>query len=89
MRHLRELQQLTIDGGHEVVATLDLSPTWGGARKGAGRPSQGVKTKSVSVRLPLAVVNALGRVAKSRGQSNSEYLKDMIIRELTLDIDTL
>lgn len=89
MRHRRELQQLTIGGGYEVVATMELSPTWGGKRTGAGRPRQGVKTKAVSVRLPLSVVNALSRVAMSRGQSNSEYIKDMIMRELTLDIDTL
>lgn len=47
-----ELQQLTIDGGHEVVAVLDKQPNWGGRRKGAGRPKTSESSHSVTIRLP-------------------------------------
>lgn len=78
MRHRRELQQLTIDGKAEVVATVDLSPTWGGARQGAGRPRNQEQTVTISVRVPVGLRDILLDRAHGMRQSLSEYLVQMI-----------
>lgn len=75
MRHRTELQQLTIDGSHEVVAVRDLSPTWGGARKGAGRKKGDIKTVNVSVRVPEEVHWQLRVGAKRLGVSVSGFAR--------------
>lgn len=89
MRHRRELQQLTIDGGHEVVASLDLSPTWGGARKGAGRPKRDWQTRTISVRVPLVLYNAIIKVAEVRDETITQYLTEMLTREVSTDLDAI
>lgn len=78
MRHRRELQQLTIEGGHEVVASIDLSPTWGGARPGAGRPKNQEQTVTISIRVPIGLRDLLLDRAHGMRQSLSEYLVQMI-----------
>lgn len=64
-----ELQQLTIDGGHEVVAILDKQPTWGGRRKGAGRPKTSSNSHSVTVRLSEYGFHCLEDIASIRGET--------------------
>lgn len=88
-RHRRELQQLTIDGQPEVVATVDLSPRWGGKRAGAGRPRTAVRTTTMSLRLPVAIYNALCKVATAKGKSPTAYARDKVVQELTRDIGSL
>lgn len=75
MRHRRELQQLTIEGSAEVVASVDLSPTWGGARKGAGRKKGDIKTVAVSVRVPEVVHWQLRIGARKLGVSVSGFVR--------------
>lgn len=89
MRHRRELKQLTIEGGAEVVASVDLSPSWGGARPGAGRPKTSADTTTISLRLPSSACRILDQIAEARGQSRTEYLRDTILRELTIDKDSI
>ena len=64
-----ELQQLTIDGGHEVVAILDKQPTWGGRRKGAGRPKTSSSSHSVTIRLSEYSFRCLADIASIRGET--------------------
>lgn len=78
MRHRRELQQLTFDGAPEVVATLDLSPTWGGARPGAGRKKGDNKTLTVSVRVPVEVYLRLRVGAKRSGVSAADFVRMLL-----------
>lgn len=78
MRHRTELQQLTIDGSHEVVAVHDLSPTWGGSRPGAGRPRGSEPTVTISIRVPIDLRDLLLDRAHGMRQSLSEYLVQMI-----------
>lgn len=78
MRHRRELQQLTIDGAPEVVATLDLSPTWGGTRAGAGRPKGPTQSVTISIRVPAAMRDLLQDRAHGLHMTLSEYLVQMI-----------
>ena len=78
MRHRRELQQLTIDGNAEVVASVDLSPTWGGARPGAGRPKNQEQTVTISIRVPIGLRDILLDRAHGMRQNLSEYLVQMI-----------
>lgn len=78
MRHRRELQQLTLDGGHEVVATLDLSPSWGGARKGAGRKKGDIKTVTISVRVPEVVHWQLRVGARGSGVSVADFVRMLL-----------
>lgn len=84
MRHRRELQQLTIDGPAEVVATLDLSPTWGGARPGAGRPRGSSKTRVISVRvsdeLYLKVSERAQKSKKTVNQLLAAVLEEYVLR---------
>lgn len=75
MRHRTELQQLTIDGGHEVVAVRDLSPTWGGSRPGAGRPRGDKVTITVSVRLPEDIHGHLRLAAIKTGMGMAEFVR--------------
>lgn len=77
-RHRRELQQLTIDGGYEVVATLDLSPTWGGARPGAGRKKGDAKTVSISVRVPELVHLQLCTGARRSGVTVADFVRMLL-----------
>lgn len=78
MRHRTELQQLTIEGGVEVVAAKDLSPTWGGARQGAGRPKGEVRTRTISCRIPEELYSFIESRASRAGQSVSRYLAALI-----------
>lgn len=64
-----ELQQLTIDGGHEVVAVLDKQPNWGGRRKGAGRPKTSRSSHSVTIRLSSYDFHRLEDVALIRSET--------------------
>lgn len=85
MRRHRELQQLTIDGQPIVVATKDLQGSWGGKRKGAGRPSTGRSTKTISVRIPDTMVPLIKARSFSLGQSVSDWLIDLIKFDLQMD----
>lgn len=86
MRRKRiELQQLLIDGSHEVVAVKDLQGTWGGARKGAGRPKTAAETKTISVRVPVSMVALINARAASCGQSVSTWLVELIKFDLNID----
>lgn len=78
MKKHRELRQLTIDGGHEVVASVDLSPTWGGKRKGAGRPKKIDRTVTISIRLSPVMRSLLQERASCMEMSLSEYLVQVI-----------
>lgn len=89
MRHRTELQQLTIDGNYEVVAVRDLSPTWGGARQGAGRKQSAVPSVTVSVRITADTRERIETIAEARGWTVTRYLRQMIEREVVLDSDTL
>lgn len=81
-----ELQQLTIDGGYEVVATMDKQPTWGGCRKGAGRPKTSANSHSVTIRLTKYDYHRLQDVAEIRSETVTaaalhalrSYLNEMI-----------
>lgn len=75
MRHRTELQQLTIDGTHEVVAVRDLSPKWGGSRKGAGRPRGDQRTKTISVRISEEIDWHLRVAAKKTGMGVAEFVR--------------
>lgn len=77
-RHRRELQQLTIDGQPEVVATVDLSPSWGGKRAGAGRKRTAEPSKVVAVRLPRSIYQILERAACKYGVSPAAYIRDLL-----------
>lgn len=68
-RKRTELQQLTIDGGYEVVATLDKQPTWGGRRKGAGRPKTSSNSHSVTIRMSAYDFHRLEDVALIRSET--------------------
>lgn len=78
MRHRRELQQLTIEGEAKVVATVDLSPTWGGKRQGAGRKKLYPDTVTISVRLCPWEKKLLEHRAKQNGQTLSSYIVQLI-----------
>lgn len=78
MRHRRELQQLTIEGGYEVAASLDLSPSWGGARPGAGRPKGSEPTRTISIRVKESLYNYLASRAANSHQSIGQYLVALI-----------
>lgn len=78
MRRSRELLQLTIDGQPIVVATKDLQSTWGGKRKGAGRPSSGVPTYNMSVRVSADLNWRIRVAAKMSGQSVSDYIRSLL-----------
>lgn len=78
MRHKRVLQQLTIDGQAEEVASVDLSPTWGGKRPGSGRPRNQEQTATISIRVPIGLRDILLDRAHGMRQSLSEYLVQMI-----------
>lgn len=75
MRHKRVLQQLTIDGQAEEVASIDLSPTWGGKRPGSGRPKGDITTASVSTRLPVATVWRIKKIAREAGMTPGEWMR--------------
>lgn len=78
MRRRRELQQLTIDGNVEVVASVVLSPKWGGARKGAGRPKGKARTRTISCRISEELYNLMEIRACQTDQSISAYLSYLI-----------
>lgn len=84
-RHRRELQQLNLDGSAEVVKRLDLSPSWGGKRPGAGRPKKYNPTATISVRVSAGVAAMVQRRAAECGQSVSAWLIDLIRFDLNLD----
>lgn len=84
-RKRRELRQLTIDGGYIVEASKDLQDTWGGARKGAGRPKVAAETKTISVRVPVAMASLITARAASCGQSVSTWLVNLIKFDLQID----
>lgn len=78
MRHRTELQQLTIDGAHEVVAVHDLSPTWGGSRPGAGRPRGSEPTRTISIRVRESLYDYLASRAARSHQTIGAYLVALI-----------
>lgn len=84
-RKRRELRQLTIDGGYVVDAAIDLQGSWGGARKGAGRPKVAAETKTISVRVPVTMASLIAARAASCGQSVSTWLVDLIKFDLNID----
>lgn len=67
-----------MDGTYEIVATVDLSPSWGGRRAGAGRKSSGPPSRVVAVRLPHDVYQTLERAAIRYGVSPAAYLRELI-----------
>lgn len=84
MRKRRVLQQLTLDGSAVEVASLDLQGSWGGRRKGAGRPKVAIETKTISVRVPAAMASLINARAASCGQSVSSWLVELIKFDLKL-----
>lgn len=77
-----ELQQLTIDGGHEVVAILDKQPTWGGRRKGAGRKISAEPTVTISFRLSSRLEKYLTIFADGQGVSISATAKRLLLERM-------
>lgn len=73
-RKKRVLQQLTIDGRPEIVATLDLCPSWGGARPGAGRPRSADPTKVISIRVPESLYHRIKTCAEGYGLGMTSYI---------------
>lgn len=84
-RRRRELRQLTIDGGYIVEASRDLQSTWGGARTGAGRPKTAAESKTISVRIPVAMASLIESRAASCGQSVSSWLVELIKFDLQIE----
>lgn len=82
-----ELQQLTIDGGHEVVAILDRQPTWGGRRRGAGRPKTCLDSRTVSVRVSSYTWQCLEAAAAAQGVTPSCIVKRLLLQGLELQED--
>lgn len=82
MRRRRELRQLDMFGGSEVVASLDLQPGWGGARPGAGRKKSGRDTVVISVRIDRYLADLARHDAELQGQSLSEWLAQLISDDL-------
>lgn len=82
-----ELQQLTIDGGHEVVAILDKQPTWGGRRKGAGRPRTCAGTNTVSIRVSYYTFACLKAAAAAQDTTPSAIVKRLVLQGLELRED--
>lgn len=72
------MSQLTLDGSAEEVASLDLSPTWGGARPGAGRPRTAPETATIAIRVPTKVKQLITARASSQGMTVSAYLAQLI-----------
>lgn len=77
-RKRRELRQLLIDGSYQVDAAIDLQESWGGARKGAGRPKSRPDSKTVSVRLPMYLYEYLDKGAKALDLTVSELLRGLV-----------
>ena len=77
-----ELQQLTIDGGHEVVAILDKQPTWGGRRKGAGRKISTEPTVTISFRISSRLARFLGVIADGQGATLSATAKKLMLERM-------
>lgn len=77
-----ELRQLTIDGGHEVVAILDKQPTWGGRRKGAGRKISAAPTVTISFRISSNLARFLGVIANGQGATLSATAKRLMIERM-------
>ena len=82
-----ELQQLTIDGGHEVVAILDKQPTWGGRRKGAGRPKTSKNSHSVTIRLSTYDFHCLEDVAIIRSETVTQVARHAVKLYLEMMIE--
>lgn len=80
-RHKRQLQQLTIDGSVEVVAEVDLSPSWGGKRRGAGRPRTAEPSRVLALRLPASLYAELERSADRYGISPAAYLRELLTED--------
>lgn len=78
MKHKRVLQQLTIDGQAEEVASIDLSPNWGGKRPGAGRKKSLPDTVTISLRLTMGEKKLLQSRAEAGGETLSSYLVRLI-----------
>lgn len=77
-RKRRELRQLTIDGGYVVEAVKDLQDTWGGRRKGAGRPKVAAPTYNMSVRVSADLNWRIRVRAKMSGVSVSDYMRSVL-----------
>lgn len=78
MRKRRVLQQLTLDGSAVEVASLDLQGTWGGRRKGAGRPRTCGTAPTVTVRISSEVLALIDKDAAYLKSTRSEIIRDMI-----------
>lgn len=81
-RKRRELQQLTIDGGHEVVAVLDKQPDWGGRRRGAGRPKTSDKVYAVTCRITAIDMAILDKMAGEQSRPRSAIAAELLRNEL-------
>lgn len=86
MRKKRQLLQLQIDAPPVVMAERDLQPTWGGARRGAGRKKGDSDTVTVSIRMSRPLKSLIEMRSQSAGMSTSEYLL-RLIRDVELGSD--
>ena len=82
-----ELQQLTIDGGHEVVAILDKQPTWGGRRKGAGRPKTSHSNHAITIRVSSYTLACIRAAASDSCPTPSAVVKKLVLAALELQQD--
>lgn len=58
-----------------MVKRDDDSPSWGGRRQGAGRKPPPVKKKTVSICLPLNILEIAQGLAKQREISFSKFVE--------------
>lgn len=79
-----ELQQLTIDGGHEVVAILDKQPNWGGRRKGAGRPKTCEFQHKVTIRISSYTFACLKAAAAAQGSTPTALAHRAVLQSLEI-----
>ena len=82
MKKKIQIQQLTIDGAPEVVAEVDLSPRWGGKRRGAGRKPGPVTYRAITIRLPLPHYELVRGLAGMDGKPPSRWLADFLVASI-------
>lgn len=78
------LQQLTIDGQPETVATLDLQPSWGGRRKGAGRPKTCEFQHKVTIRVSSYTFACLKAAAAAQGSTPTALAHRAVLQSLEI-----
>lgn len=81
-RKRRELQQLTIDGRVETVASLDMQPDWGGRRRGAGRPRTSDKVYTVTCRITAIDMALLDKLSGEQRRPRSAIAAEILRNEL-------